>query len=138
MATKKLYHVSCAYNHESIMTNGLVPFRYMSYEETPGPIYLATKKPTSVIERMQPVREKINPILDDYMQMSAYKHDECPMFNLYEIDKASLNPEFLKKTDDRREITYSAVIPPHLITFVKSYDTKRIEEQYQRNQHGWF
>ena len=70
--------------------------------------------------------------------MSAYKHSECPMFILYEIDKTSLNPEFLKKTDDKREIMYGAVIPPELITFVKTYDTKLVEEQYQRNLHGWF
>jgi len=138
MSSKKLYHVSCAYNHDSIMANGLVPFKYMSYEESPGPIYLATKKPSSSISRMQPIREKSNPILDDYMQMSAYKHDECPMFNLYEIEKSNLDPAFLGKTDDRRELNYSKTIPPEHITFVKSYDTKLVEEQYQRNLDAWY
>jgi hypothetical protein len=87
---------------------------------------------------MQPIREKSNPILDDYMQMSAYKHDECPMFNLYEIEKSNLDPAFLGKTDDRRELNYSKTIPPEHITFVKSYDTKLVEEQYQRNLDAWY
>ena len=136
MSVKKFYHVSCATNHESIMRHGLVPYKYISYEEEPGPIYLATKKP-SPISRMAPVGSDANPILDDYMQMSAYKHEECPMFNLYEIDGLDLS--FLGKTDDRRERTYSERIPPENITLIKTYDTKLVNDRYEFNSRPpWF
>lgn len=135
---EKLYHVSCSQNHESIMSFGLVPFYFTSYEEQPGPIYLSKKKPSSKITSMNAYPAPENRILDDYMLMSSYKHNECHMFNLYEIDASTLDQSLFGKTSDKREITYSGTIPPQNIKLIKQYDTALMNEYYIRATTPWW
>jgi len=120
------------------MSLGLVPFYFTSYEEQPGPIYLAKKKPSSKISSMNPYPSPENRILDDYMLMSSYKHGECHLFNLYEIDTTTLDPNLFRKTSDKREITYLGTIPPENIKLIKQYETSVINEHYLRATTPWW
>lgn len=135
---EKLYHVSCSQNHASILGMGLLPYQFISFEERPGPIYLAYKKPSAKIGLMNTTPDMKNRILDDYMLMSAYKHDKCPMFNLYEIDTKNLDPSLFGHTSDKREVHYSGVIPPENIKLLKQYDTSLINEHYLRASKPWW
>jgi hypothetical protein len=80
--------------------------------------------------------DKSNPILDSYMQLSSYKHEECPVFNLYEIDTSFLIPNKFEKTSDKRELTYSDIIPPETITLIRQYNTKEIENRFIENEEA--
>jgi len=137
MPLKNLYHVSCAHNHDSIMANGLIPYRFTSFNEKPGPIYLAKKLASEEIDLMKPVEysTRSNRILDDYMQMSAYKHEECPKFNLYRINAENLDRKAFGKTDDIREIKYKKTINPRDITLIAQYDTNKINEKFIQNEN---
>ena len=134
---KKLYHVSCITNIDSIATRGLVPYEYTSYNENAGPIYLAKLRPSDHIHQMKRVTgNRDTLILDDYMQMSAPDCDSA--FVLYKIDATKLDPTRLAVSPhgDAREMIYKAVIPPSIIEMIATYDSKEIEKQYEQNEHS--
>jgi hypothetical protein len=123
-----LYHVSCAENHQSIMAYGLVPGKFIGFEETPSPfIYLAVKKPSTNINDMKFDTDKI---LDEYLLLRSA--DECSEFNLYKIDKSKLEKSNLLKSNDTREMLYAGTIRPESIELVKSYKSSRLNIQYRK------
>jgi hypothetical protein len=131
----RYYHVSCSHNRTSILTHGLKPFEFTGFNETPGPIYMSKKKPTTNIRDMPIIADnKTTRILDDYMQLSSHMHAECPTMDLFEIDTSNLDGSMFSISDDNREILYSGIISPASIKLVKTYDMKRINDRYLENE----
>jgi hypothetical protein len=132
----KLYHISCADNDASIMAKGLIPGEKPGYEEEKSSyIFLARKKPTKNIRNFEPDKN----LLDDYLLQMSVNLETCPIYNLYEVDRAGLDPSRIVATREKREIAYQGTIPPQYITLIKTYDTRGLNERYLTlNRGNWW
>ena len=127
--SRRLYHVSCVYNNHSIMEKGLIPGYKLAYEEEKSKyIFLSKKKPSSRIEHFPKIPENI---LEQYLFDMSYRHDECPLYNLYEINPEGLDPSLIHPTNDKRQVAYEGVIHPRYITPIRIYDANSLNERYE-------
>ncbi len=124
---EKLYHVSCADNHESITRLGLIPGYKSGYEEEPSKyLFFAKKKPSSHVNRYPRMSENL---LEDYLlQMSA---KDCLVYNLYEIDRSAIDNNLVVRRNDPREVAYRGIVPPQYIRLIRTYNTSELNERYQ-------
>lgn len=132
---KHYYHVSCSGNRASISVEGLAPYLYSNYNESPGPIYLSVRPPTKNVRDMRPVStDGSTPILDDYMQLISYRFEDCPKIDLYQVNSAGMDISAIEFTKDPREIMYNLPIDTPFLKIIKTYDTRTLNEKYTENQ----
>lgn len=126
-----MYHISC--NYQGIKDHGLIPYQYTSFNENPGPIYLAPREPSIYINDMVNISDDYSTsILDDYMLSSSYNWPTCPYFYLFKVRIDFLDPLLYAFTDDPREFLYKGAIPKSEIKCIGRYKAKRIEQRYNQ------